>query len=175
MLYVGVDPGGSGAVSILGGPRPASYPFRGALETAADYLGFLGGIPEFSSPEEVGGVVLERVGGFVAGNPTPGSAMFAFGRGFGILEALLLVRFGPTKVRLINPPTWQTGLGIEKRRRDESAAEWKRRLKWEASQLFPHEKVTLATADSLLLAEYCRRSILWGEMPCRQKRNRSRR
>ena len=39
----------------------------------------------------------------------------------------------------------------------ETGSEWKNRLKAKAQQLFPQEKVTLATADALLIAEYCRR------------------
>jgi hypothetical protein len=39
----------------------------------------------------------------------------------------------------------------------ESKTVFKNRLKAKAQQLFPEQKVTLATADALLLLEYCTR------------------
>ena len=39
----------------------------------------------------------------------------------------------------------------------ESKTEWKNRLKGMAQQLYPDLKVTLATADALLIATYCKR------------------
>ena len=39
-----------------------------------------------------------------------------------------------------------------------SKTEWKNKLKAKAQQLFPGEKVTLATCDSLLIAEYGRKN-----------------
>ena len=43
------------------------------------------------------------------------------------------------------------------RLKEESKSQWKNRLKAKAQQLFPKLKITLKTADAILIAEYCRR------------------
>jgi hypothetical protein len=57
------------------------------------------------------------------------------------------------------PSRWQQGLHISPRKKSEGRVLWKNRLKANAQRLFPEiaDKITLATADALLLAEYCRR------------------
>ena len=55
------------------------------------------------------------------------------------------------------PRTWQKGVGITPRGKGETKTRFKNRLKAKASQLFPKVNVTLATADALLIAEFCRR------------------
>jgi hypothetical protein len=57
---------------------------------------------------------------------------------------------------LIAPQTWQKEFAI-RRDKGELKSHWKERLKSVAQRLFPYLKVTLSTADSLLLAEYARR------------------
>lgn len=82
---------------------------------------------------------------------------------------------------IVKPHDWQKGLGIPKRKPHTSSREveitrgknkgkmrtqkyggetdtqWKNRLKAKAQQLFPLQKVTLKTADALLIALYCKR------------------
>jgi hypothetical protein len=56
------------------------------------------------------------------------------------------------------PKRWQSHLGIPPRAKGEDDRKWKNRLKARAQQLFPSvRRVTLATADALLIAEWCRR------------------
>lgn len=57
----------------------------------------------------------------------------------------------------VPPKRWQKGLNIPPKAKGMKDTEWKNVLKSKAQQLFPEEKVTLANADALLLAEYCRR------------------
>lgn len=53
---------------------------------------------------------------------------------------------------------WQKALGIAKRGTD-TDSQWGNRLKAKAQELFPHGKrITLATCDAYLIAEYCRRT-----------------
>jgi hypothetical protein len=52
---------------------------------------------------------------------------------------------------------WQRALGLPAKK-DENRTAWKNRLKQLAQQLFPSVTITLLTADSLLIAEYCRRT-----------------
>lgn len=97
---------------------------------------------------------LELVGGYIAGNKTPGSAMFNFGNGYGYLRGLLAANLIET--RLIRPQAWQAGIpglfGVKEKPRR------KRALKEHAARLFPTIKVTLKTSDALCIADYARRT-----------------
>jgi len=102
--------------------------------------------------------VLEKVGGFIGDNygiPGMGSAMFNFGTSFGALEMALTAARIPFEI--ITPAKWQSGVGVVGRKKSESKTVWKNRLKAHAERLFPGIKVTLAIADSLLIATYCKR------------------
>ena len=55
---------------------------------------------------------------------------------------------------------WQRAMGISKRSKTETTTQWKNRLKARAQELFPPSsgiKVTLWSADALLIAEHGRR------------------
>ena len=67
--------------------------------------------------------------------------------------AALAAGFNPQS---IGPHEWQKGLGIDKKVKGEKTGQFKNRLKAVAQQRFPNIKITLATADALLIAEYCR-------------------
>ncbi len=71
------------------------------------------------------------------------------------LRAMLVAAGIPFEV--VTPQRWQKALGIRSKEKGETPTSWKNELKAKAQQLFPQEKITLATADSLLLLEYCRR------------------
>lgn len=98
--------------------------------------------------------VIERVSGYV-GEAQPGSAAFKFGQSYGGLRMALVAAGIPFEE--VTPQVWQRKMGVTPRRKDESKTAWKNRLKAKAQQLYPGVKVTLATADALLLVEYCRR------------------
>lgn len=111
-------------------------------------------------------VVVEKVGGFVGGGPpcplchqpknrSPGSAMFNFGMGYGSILGMLTAMDVPFEE--VTPQRWQGAFGVEPMGKGGDQAEHKRRLKELAQSLFPSLKVTLATADALLLAEFARR------------------
>lgn len=57
----------------------------------------------------------------------------------------------------VTPKEWQAEFKLYKKK-GESNTHWKNRLKAKAQQLYPHLKITLATADALLIAEYCKRN-----------------
>jgi hypothetical protein len=95
---------------------------------------------------------VEEVGGFV-GVHQPGSAMFKFGRNYGfLLGALQSLGW---HVQLIKPQAWQRALRLPYKRGN-SNTEWKNKLKAEAQRRFPSLKVTLQTADALLLLDAAR-------------------
>lgn len=96
-------------------------------------------------------VVMEKVGGFIAGNPAPGSTMFNFGMGFGLIKGAAMA-FGMELV-LVTPQAWQKALSLGNKK--DHGKHWKNHLKERAQQLFPQiENITLKTADALLILRY---------------------
>lgn len=98
---------------------------------------------------------LELVGGFIAGNAAPGSAMFNFGSGYGYIRGLLAANRIVT--HLVRPQAWQVGIPGVKGQKEKAVR--KRALKEHAARLFPLVKVTLSTADALCIADYGRRQL----------------
>ena len=163
MIYMGIDPGKGGGVAwqVVGGNGAVAEPmpptvvgirelFRDIVSSATTLSGEVGGAL----------VAMEKVGGYIAGNKQPGSAMFNFGHNAGVLEMACACYDLPTE--LIAPQRWQKMLGLGTRG-SRSRAAWKRKLKARAEQLYPSVKVTLKTADALLLLEVARRLRKGGE------------
>jgi hypothetical protein len=144
-FYLGIDPGKSGGIVLLGNDSVMAVKMPPTMADVGDLLKWL---PASTV------CVLEKVWGHTGTNQ-PGSRMFNFGQGFGQLEAFLYAYEIPTEE--VAPRTWQKALKISPKTKTESDTQWKNRLKAKAQQLFPSEKVTLATADALLIATYCKR------------------
>jgi hypothetical protein len=156
----GIDPGASGGIAIISGDNIVqAFPIP---KTEGD-IALL--FAERIKPAGITYCVLEAVHSF------PGQGVvssFTFGRGVGLLVGLLMAHRIPFEE--IPPRTWQKALGIPPRIKapkrpkpfmtyapEESQSEWKNRLKAKAQQLFPEIKITLSTADALLIAEAARR------------------
>ena len=140
-IILAVDPGASGGLawrddegSILCEPMP---------DTEYEIVSLIKEI----APDKV---YVEQVGGFV-GMPQPGSAMFKFGRSYGFILGVLAALEYP--VTLVIPSTWQKPLGVGVRG-ELTKAKWKTKLRDVAGRLFPRCKVTLKTADALLLLKF---------------------
>lgn len=138
---IAIDPGRSGGIAIIRAGEPVSAVTMPMAET--DIVNLLADI----APRRA---VLEEVGGYV-GKADPGSAMFKFGRNFGLLLGVLMGMRVP--VELIKPQAWQKRLALGSRPKEMSKADWKRKLKDRAARANPHMRVTLATADALLILE----------------------
>lgn len=147
--YIGIDPGVHGGIAVLSADgsvvEVAKMP-----ATPMDLLDFL------SRHKDDSFCVLERVGG-MPGNG--GSAMFNFGKGYGHLQMALLALGIPTND--VTPNKWEKSFQLGSSGKY-GKTEWKNRLKAKAQQLFPSlgRKITLATCDALLIAEYGRRLSL---------------
>lgn len=112
---------------------------------------------------------IELVGGYVAPREVkedeeetkgqPGSAMFRFGENAGLVRGMLLA-LGFT-VELVPARSWQQII-IERRGKRMGKPQWKRILKAAAQRRFPDLKVTLNTADALLMLAYKRPEIVRG-------------
>ena len=149
IYYMGIDPGASGGIAVLDASG-AVLECVVMPDTPLEILSFL---RCYDSKRCV--CVLEDVGQGMPGQSSSATAKFA--RHNGHLEmALMALGIKTIKVR---PQKWEKTYALGK----SSAygkAEWKRRLKERAQQLFPQlgKKVTLKTCDALLIAEFCRRS-----------------
>lgn len=95
-------------------------------------------------------VYMEKVGGFIPdekGEGQPGSRMFVFGEGYGFIRGVLSACGNPPV--LVVPQRWQRGFPKFARKTDR-----KNCFKTHAAKVFPHLKITLATADALCLLHY---------------------
>ena len=143
-----IDPGLSGGVAWItsdGKTQAVRMP-----QTDADIVHMLTSIHRETPLSRC---ILEDVGGFI-GEAQPGGAMFKFGFNCGFIRGVAM-SLG-VRVELVRPQKWQTGLGLGNSKSCASKAEWKRKLKGEAGRRFPDQKVTLLTADALLILDWAR-------------------
>ncbi len=145
---IAIDPGASGGIATRDTwgqielmPMPA---------TDGDVVD---AIRSFTASNPGASAVLEKVGGFIKGNPTPGSTMFRFGRGVGVIEGALLTLAVPYLV--VMPRRWQERLHLGARGQQPKNA-WDNKLKAEAQRRYPGLKITLKTCDALLILDWAR-------------------
>ena len=145
-LHIGFDPGQSGGIAFIPNNNPAKAWAVKMPETLADLWCVM---DEWNLNDVERGSLhayLEKV------HSMPGQGVassFKFGQGFGHLEMALTAARIPFSY--VTPQKWQKELQcLTKGDKNVSKAR--------AQQLFPHIKVTHAIADSLLIAEYCRRT-----------------
>lgn len=143
-LYVGIDPGASGGiafVSFLNG-RVKAQSLEAMPKTERD-------VADLFSP----GIVLACIESVHAMPQQGVSSSFTFGRNYGFLRGCLIALHLPFQE--VTPRMWQKALGVTPKGKEESKTEFKNRLKAMAQQRFPEERITLATADAVLIALYC--------------------
>lgn len=156
---IAIDPGSSGGIAISH-PMGIGDTQRKLIAVGSDKITNLASILRgFFNPV----AYVELVTGFIAKpkKPKPGEKaefrlenqshlMFNFGKNAGriegILEALEIPFF------LVHPAVWQKPLFLSKK--GTPREKWKKRLQEEAQRRFPSCKVTLATADALLILNY---------------------
>lgn len=165
MSFLGIDPGLSGGLAAICGNDVVTIPMP---ETERDIFDWM----TSSRDLLVSFAVIERV------HAMPGNgvaSMFKFGQNYGSLRMALVAAEIPFEE--IQPRGWQKALGILPRKPHtgvvvvlnkkgkevkrkvggETDSEWKNRLRAKAQQFFPKVNITLATADALLIALYCKR------------------
>lgn len=150
MIFIGIDPGKSGGIAVIRGAVCSAWKM---LETDSDTLNMLkdhAGLGQCFA-------LLERV------HAMPGQGVtstFTFGEGFGKLQMALTAAKIP--YAFVTPQKWQKALGcLTKGDKNVSKAM--------AQRLFPDLKVTHATADALLIAEYNRRTYITHSPTTNQK------
>jgi hypothetical protein len=149
-IKVGIDPGKYGAIawSINGSTSAESMP-----DTPSELAGLFKDIL-LEGPVRV---YLEKVGGYIGGTGAPGSAMFVFGENFGMIQGVCAALDIP--VELCAPQKWQKALSLGNSN-GLSKTQWKNKLKIHAQQLFPKLKVTLTTADALLILQAAEKDLI---------------
>ena len=147
---IGIDPGLSGGVAVwtfgVAGCRPMPA-------TGGDIVDLLRGIMSASDKSGAETVcIMEGIGGYVKGRPLPGSTMNKMGENSGFLKGAIQAL--GMRLELVRPQVWQKAFGLGTASACASKTIWKNKLKAEAQRRFPHLKITLKTADALLILEY---------------------
>ena len=149
MLFIGIDPGGSGAMAAIDGQGVVVGVVKN-VATERDLWNALSGwvrlYPGTYAVVEIVHSMPKQKQGV--------SSSFKFGRSYGFLRGILVasgVRFSE-----VAPFKWQTAMRC-RTKGDKNVS------KARAQQLFPDMQITHAIADALLLAEYAR--VTWKIVP----------
>ena len=149
MTVIAIDPGKSGGIAYaLRGNEVHSVSMP---QTPGDILDLLRTIKAINAGDIE--CYMEACVKY-AGKEQSGSAAIVYGRNYGFIEGV--VQALGIKLHLVRPQEWIKALGLGKRN-GATTTVWKNKLKAEAQRLFPSQKVTLKTADALLILEYQRR------------------
>lgn len=154
LIFLGIDPGANGGMACI---APGDISLTSMPVTEKEIWQWIRWYDR--STRDVFAII-EKVGGYVGNNSeagkgggsSNGSAMFKFGMNCGLLRMALTAARIPYDE--VHPATWQKKLGISPRTKTESKSQWKNRIKQKCQQLYPCEKLTLNTADALLIARY---------------------
>jgi hypothetical protein len=146
IAYLAIDPGASGGLALYKKDGTIEvYPLPSlTYDALADLV-----IDQYT-------VVIEDVPKF-AGRMIPSSSTATLHFGYGYLCGHFEAR--GYRVIKVPPQTWQKTIGIGKKG-DLSSSQWKRKLRDEAQRRHPALKVSLLTADALLLLDHARQHNL---------------
>lgn len=147
-IEVAIDPGKSGAIVVNTWSGIKAFPMP---EQESVVVALLKEVCDLGKVAEVPiNCIIEKVGGFI-GRPQPGSAMFTFGRGVGILIGAMVALGIP--FREVRPQDWQKIAGVGSSN-GMTPPQWKRHLRDEATKRFPTQNPTLKTCDALLMLSW---------------------
>ena len=144
-LFIGIDPGKSGAIAFIDYSTGESWSFN--LKCTDKDIAE--GVRDALFTQEGGAADAFAVIEKVHSSPQMGvKSAFSFGQSFGKLE-MVLNCFG-VKFEYVSPSKWQGDMKC-RTKGDKNIT------KAAAQRLFPEIKITHANADALLLAEYAKR------------------
>ena len=156
MIYIGIDPGKSGAVAAINGTEVKLYdtPVARIKDSKNDYIpsAMAKIIWDLIPPSKQVFVVLEKV------HAMPGqgvSSMFSFGEGLGLWKGIIAAYSLPYE--LVAPQTWKKAMMADMPRDNKDAS------RIVATRLFPNAVDMLSRkkddgrAEALIMAEYGRR------------------
>lgn len=147
-IVIGIDPGSNGGIAVYDGKNIKAYKMP---ETYPDIYETLKEIRDTYIANYEVIVYMENVGKGMPGQSSKATATFA--RHNGHLE-MALYALG-MRTEMVTPQKWMkhysNSLGKSS---DYGKTEWKNRLKGLAQRLYPSIKVTLWSADAMLIANY---------------------
>jgi len=147
--YVGIDPGVSGGVAIIGADGLKAHKCPPTILDMCETLRYATtGLSGFQGVY----CVIESV------HSMPGQGVastFKFGKNFGQWLGILASLQIP--YREVTPHKWMKHYGALPKDKTQR----KNHLKHLAQQRYPSDKITLSTADAVLLAVYGKESVTW--------------
>lgn len=159
---MGIDPGTKGGVAVVS----ETGAVLGLVPLGPDPADVVEALRKAFALGSVEAIVLEHVWS----SPGWGHAgAFTFGKVFGAICGVLLAH--RREYALVLPRTWQGAYKL-KPAPEATKTEKKNGTKALALDLFPEASVTHATADALLLAEYCRRQWTGGRATTKPPRGK---
>lgn len=153
MQYVGIDPGVNGGVAVID-DSPSFLRCTPMPETEREFLTWMmthiDCTESFAMLELVGGYIQARKMGDGSTGQT-GVTMFKFGTSYGACRMALTAvgLYEGERWETVRPQQWRKAVGAQK-------GATKAELKEISKRHYPAEKITLKTADAVLLAVYCR-------------------
>ena len=147
MAVIGIDPGGSGGIAIIYPDHVEAYKMPA---TERDVFDLLKVVPT-RSPDNGRDAYIERVSAMPGQGVT---SMFKFGVSYGGLRMACIA--AGLRLTDVPPGVWQKPFRLPTQKKVGNVAK-KNAHKARAQELFPGLKITHATADALLIAEYGRR------------------
>ncbi len=144
-LTIAIDPGAGGGLAWNKDGQMGACPMPDALPELHEFLRLL--ITGAHSPT----AYVEKVPKFV-GRAIPSSTTAVLFYNYGFCEGVLTAL--GVRIVQVQPHDWQKHFRLGTKKDCASTTVWKNKLKSESMRRFPQLKVTLATADALLILDY---------------------
>jgi hypothetical protein len=148
--YITIDPGVNGGIAWDGATLPSCMGMPGSDTEIAEEIHNLADI--LCCIRDNLKFIIEDVPKFV-GRALPGSTIFPLAFNCGLVRGIAVSLRMP--VILVRPQDWQKHFCLGSKG-NSSTTEHKNKLKAEAQRRYPHLKVTLKTADALLMLAYAK-------------------
>ena len=145
MIYLGIDPGESGAIAWIDDNKPGYQLLKGLTEQDV-----LTTIYDLSMSECF--AFIEQV------HSMPSQGVVSVWKFSGSYHGLrMALAAAGIRRETVTPGEWQKEFGLLRKNKEETKTEKKNRHKARAQELFPMFKISHGNADALLISEYCRR------------------
>jgi hypothetical protein len=156
--YIAIDPGVNGGIAWDSAALASCMGMPGSDTETAEEIQRLAEMDDVLLRIRPGiKCIIEDVPKFV-GKALPGSTIFPLAFNCGLVRGIAVSLRMP--VILVRPQDWQKHFRLGTKGDTSGTTEWKNKLKAEAQRRYPHLKVTLKTADALLLLAYAQEKQL---------------
>ena len=153
-VYIGIDPGVSGGIACITCEELFTVKCPETIADMNDKVEAINVVSQHSGYKAY--AVIESV------HSMPGQGVastFKFGKNYG--EWLGILAANKIPYIQVTPQKWMKQFGAMPRDKKDR----KNHIKHLAQQRYPDNKITLATSDSILIAEYCRYTTLTNNIP----------